>query len=180
MSERETRARRSDDRARSTTSRRRGKDDPPSRRRERDEPRDETAGRRTREKDESDGRRTHEKAGSDGRRTREKTESKTREPERSTGDAHRTADSGIDARRAAVVAAGYVQEMTGRRPEGLTSLNHTEDGWRIGVEALESKRIPDSTDILAVYQVDLDQDGELLSYRRERRYHRGRVEGEDQ
>jgi hypothetical protein len=87
----------------------------------------------------------------------------------------------INARRAAALAAEYVQEMTGRRPEGLTSLSHTDDGWRVDVEALESKRIPDTTDILAVYRVELDQDGELLSYGRERRYHRGRVEGgEDQ
>jgi len=87
---------------------------------------------------------------------------------------------GIDARHAASAAAGYVQELTGSRPQGLTSLDHTDDGWRIGVEVLESRRIPDSTDILAEYQVDLDRDGDLISYRRERRYHRGRVEGDRQ
>lgn len=86
----------------------------------------------------------------------------------------------IDARRAAAAAAGYVQELTGTQPEGLTSLDHTDDGWRVGVEVLESRRIPDSTDILAEYLVDLDRGGDLLSYRRERRYHRGRVEGDQQ
>ena len=84
----------------------------------------------------------------------------------------------MDARHAAVAAAGYVQELTGTQPEGLTSLDHTDDGWRVGVEVLESRRIPDSTDILAEYQVDLDPGGDLVSYRRERRYHRGRVEGD--
>lgn len=91
----------------------------------------------------------------------------------------RTAPS-IDARHAAAAAAGYVQELTGTQPEGLTSLDHTDDGWRVGVEVLESRRIPDSTDILAEYQVDLDRGGDLVSYRRERRYHRGRVEGDQQ
>ena len=70
--------------------------------------------------------------------------------------------------------------MTGRQPEGLTSLEHNDDGWHVGVEALESRRVPDSTDILALYRVDLDQDGGLVSYRRERRYYRGRVDGEGQ
>jgi hypothetical protein len=92
---------------------------------------------------------------------------------------HRSA-SGMDAQHAAAAAAGYVQQLTGTQPEGLTSLEHTDDGWRIGVEVLESRRIPDSTDILAEYQVDLDRDGDLVAYRRERRYHRGRVEGDQQ
>ena len=88
--------------------------------------------------------------------------------------------SGADARQAAAAAAQDVRELTGSRPEGLTSLEHTDDGWRIGVEVLESRRIPDSTDILAEYRVGLDRDGALVSYRRERRYHRGRVEGDQQ
>ncbi|MGW4894035.1 gas vesicle protein GvpO [Kitasatospora sp. NPDC004240] len=71
-----------------------------------------------------------------------------------------------------------MRELTGREPEGVTSLERTADGWRIGIEALESRRIPDSADLLAVYVVVLDQDGELVSYHRERRYHRGRPEEE--
>lgn len=70
--------------------------------------------------------------------------------------------------------------MTGRSPEGVTSLERTEDGWRVGVEVLESRRVPDSTDILAECTVELDGDGELLSFRRASRYYRGRAGQEDQ
>jgi hypothetical protein len=84
---------------------------------------------------------------------------------------------GIDARGARAAAARYAQELTGRPPEGLTSLERTDDGWQIGVEIVESRRIPDSMDILAVYLIGLDHDGELVSYRREQRYYRSRVEG---
>ncbi len=38
---------------------------------------------------------------------------------------------------------------------------------------IEDRRIPSSTDMLALYEVVLDMDGELLSYRRTRRYTRG-------
>ncbi|MFI6114359.1 gas vesicle protein GvpO [Kitasatospora sp. NPDC051164] len=75
-------------------------------------------------------------------------------------------------------AAICVQDLTGRSPEGVASLDRTQDGWQVGVEVLEAHRIPDSTDILAVYQVVLDPEGELVSYRRERRYHRGRANEE--
>ncbi|MCQ0011525.1 gas vesicle protein [Actinomadura madurae] len=41
---------------------------------------------------------------------------------------------------------------------------------------METRRIPDSADILAVYDTEVDADGELVAYRRARRYPRGRVE----
>ncbi|MFB7948513.1 gas vesicle protein GvpO [Kitasatospora phosalacinea] len=86
----------------------------------------------------------------------------------------------IDAAEAARRAAVQVQAMTGRSPEGVTAVERTEDGWRIGIEVVESRRIPDSTDILALYRVDLGQDGDLLAYRRESRYHRGRFPEEEE
>ncbi|MFD0527086.1 gas vesicle protein GvpO [Kitasatospora arboriphila] len=98
--------------------------------------------------------------------------------ERSAGEEPRRRPAGgkLTARRAAAVAADDVDDLTGRTPEGITSIDRTEDGWRIGVEVLESRRVPDSADILAVYLVALDDDGDLVSYRRERRYYRGRPE----
>ncbi|MFF4342889.1 gas vesicle protein GvpO [Kitasatospora sp. NPDC001540] len=86
----------------------------------------------------------------------------------------------IDAAGAARRAAVQVQAMTGRSPEGVTAVERTEDGWRVGIEVVESRRIPDSTDILALYRVDLTPDGDLLAYRRDSRYHRGRFPEEEQ
>ena len=48
------------------------------------------------------------------------------------------------------------------------------------VEVVEVSRIPDSADILAVYDVRLDADGDLISYRRLRRYARGQLDWERQ
>jgi hypothetical protein len=74
------------------------------------------------------------------------------------------------------LAADYVAEMTGKEPEGITSLEQSDDGgWQVGVEVVETRRIPDSTDILAIYQADLDPDGELVAYRRVQRYSRCQV-----
>jgi len=38
--------------------------------------------------------------------------------------------------------------------------------------------VPSSTDVLAIYEIELDMDGELMSYRRVRRYSRGRGDDE--
>jgi hypothetical protein len=69
-----------------------------------------------------------------------------------------------------------VQELTGEQAEGVTSLERSEDGWRVGIEVVETHRIPDSTDILAVYRVEVDEEGELVPHHRERRYYRGRAD----
>jgi hypothetical protein len=82
----------------------------------------------------------------------------------------------IDAATAARLAARHVAEMTGKEPEGVTSLQHADDGrWRVGVEVVELHRIPDTTDILALYEAELDQDGELIAYRRTQRYARAQA-----
>ena len=80
------------------------------------------------------------------------------------------------ARSAARSAARELRDLTGHDPEGITSVERHDEGWLIGVEVLETHRIPDSTDILAEYRVEVDGEGGLVSYRRARRYYRGRSE----
>jgi hypothetical protein len=67
-------------------------------------------------------------------------------------------------------------ELTGKEPEGVIGLERGEEGWKVQVEVLELRRIPNTTDVLAVYEVSVDQDGELEGYTRLRRYVRGTPE----
>ena len=73
----------------------------------------------------------------------------------------------------AEIATRDIAQLTGKKPLGATSVMPTDDGWAVEVEVVEDRRIPSSTDMLAMYEVVLDLDGELLSYRRTRRYIRG-------
>ena len=75
--------------------------------------------------------------------------------------------------RAALMAAEQLVELTGKQFEGIVGISKTEDGWTAQVEILEMRRIPDTTDVLAVYEVSVDRDGDLLGYRRADRYTRG-------
>jgi outer membrane biosynthesis protein TonB len=85
----------------------------------------------------------------------------------------------IPARKIARWAAEQVMEMTGKESESVTSVRKDgEGGWVVGLEVVESHRIPSSTDVLAIYEAEMDGDGELLSYRRVKRYTRGRGEDE--
>ncbi|GLZ11947.1 hypothetical protein Acsp04_21820 [Actinomadura sp. NBRC 104425] len=82
-----------------------------------------------------------------------------------------------DASQAARRAVGHVTGMTGRDAEGVVGVQRRDDGgWRVTVEVVETHRIPDTADILAVYEADMDADGELVAFHRIRRYTRGRVD----
>jgi hypothetical protein len=70
-------------------------------------------------------------------------------------------------------AASELLELTGKAAEGVTGLERTEDGWTVQVEVVEVRRIPDTTDVLALYEVQTDSHGSLLGYRRVQRYTRG-------
>jgi hypothetical protein len=77
---------------------------------------------------------------------------------------------------AAKRAIREIAELTGRTPDNIVSIQRREDGWCVAVELVETHRIPDTADILATYEAELDEHGELVSYRRTRRYLRGRVQ----
>jgi hypothetical protein len=82
------------------------------------------------------------------------------------------------AQQLAAEASRQLLELTGKEPEGISGLRRSDDGWIVEVEVLELRRIPNTTDVLATYEVEVDSDGELLEYRRAHRYVRG-VPGED-
>ena len=85
----------------------------------------------------------------------------------------------MTAGEAAKAALREIAALTAKQPEGVTEVERTEDGWTVGIELVEDQRIPSSSDILATYETTIDADGELLSYRRVRRYARGRGDTED-
>ena len=80
----------------------------------------------------------------------------------------------MSAGSAAQAALRNLAELTTKEPTGITSLESSEDGWLVGIEVVEDKRVPSSADILALYEAEIDGgDGSLVSYRRVRRYSRG-------
>ncbi|WP_030299631.1 gas vesicle protein [Streptomyces katrae] len=80
------------------------------------------------------------------------------------------------AAKAMRAAAEQLAELLGRFPDSVSSLKPTEEGWEAQVEVVELARIPDTTSVMASYRVALDEEGELISYERTRRYSRGTID----
>lgn len=75
--------------------------------------------------------------------------------------------------QAARAACRSLEGLIGHPTEGVSAVKRVADGWCVVVDVLELPRIPDTTSLLASYEVQLDQDGELMEYCRVRRYRRG-------
>jgi hypothetical protein len=83
----------------------------------------------------------------------------------------------LTAREAVDLVREIITEVTEGEPVRITSAVPTDQGgWVVEVETVEDRRIPSSADMLALYEVELDSDGEMLAYQRTRRYMRGQTD----
>ncbi|MEV7908101.1 gas vesicle protein [Streptomyces anulatus] len=83
----------------------------------------------------------------------------------------------LSAAAAGKIGLRNIAELTGKEIEGVTLVQPEENGWLVAVEVVEDRRVPSSGDTLAIYEAELDREGGLLSYRRTRRYKRGKGDG---
>ncbi|MFQ6395592.1 gas vesicle protein [Nocardia sp. KC 131] len=93
-------------------------------------------------------------------------------------DVHSASDEQppLTAAQAAAVVIEHLTALTSKHVQGVTCMEPTEDGWLVEIEVLEDRRIPSSADILALYEAEVDLDGNLLAYRRIKRYGRGNTD----
>lgn len=101
------------------------------------------------------------------------------EPETPRKRSTKEAPRRMSAATAAQAGRKYMAELLGKKVEGTTSVEPGENGWILGVEVVESERIPPTADILGLYEVEVDMEGDLVAYRRLRRYGRGRSDSSE-
>jgi hypothetical protein len=77
---------------------------------------------------------------------------------------------------AVALARQYLLQLTGQEPDAVTGLDAADGRWKVVLDVVELERVPRSTDVLASYEVELDERGELIGYRRLGRYYRNQVE----
>lgn len=84
--------------------------------------------------------------------------------------------SRLTAVRAARSAVAQLAQLTGRTLESVVGIRSEDGTFTVVIEAVEDPRIPSTADVLAEYEVQLDEEGGLLGYRRRARYVRGSTE----
>jgi len=66
-------------------------------------------------------------------------------------------------------------EITHVKADTISAISKDEQGWHIFVEMIEMKRIPAGSDMLATYETLADEEGNLINFRRIRRYLRQQI-----
>ena len=82
---------------------------------------------------------------------------------------------------ASEIAKRAQEEFTrlGKSPaNGVTGASRTEKGWIVMLEGLERKAIPDTMDVLGIYELHLDNEGNLLDFDRKKLRKRGETNQE--
>jgi len=72
-------------------------------------------------------------------------------------------------------AGGELEQLLGKPVASVLGVQKRDDDYEVTVEVVEVDRIPETTNIMGVYKVVLDGQGELLEYARTRRYHRSQA-----
>lgn len=59
-----------------------------------------------------------------------------------------------------------IPALIGLKLNNVVGLAKTEDGWRVMVEMVEKESIPNSMDLLGLYEITLDGEGTILGFER--------------
>jgi hypothetical protein len=114
--------------------------------------------------------------GESRRARRERDQKRSADDSRGRGEKARRPRQRMPGVELAQQARDQLAEITGLKPEGVTSLEHQDDGrWIVTVELLELSRVPETDDVLGSYETEVDEGGELLGYRRVSRYPRSQA-----
>jgi|tagenome__1003787_1003787.scaffolds.fasta_scaffold20868049_2 hypothetical protein len=73
-------------------------------------------------------------------------------------------------------AKQHLRDLRGTEAEAVSSVRRTGDGWRVALDVVEVHRVPDSTDVLGTYELDLDDEGELITLERTGRFYRSEAD----
>ena len=84
-----------------------------------------------------------------------------------------TTNGRLSARELTLAAKATVADLTGFPPETVSAMQWDGENWLMTVDVCELTRVPNTTDVMASYVVQLDDRGGLLGYKRDRRYLRG-------
>ena len=59
-------------------------------------------------------------------------------------------------------------EITNLKVSNVVEVFKYDTGWRLGIELIERKAIPDTQDLLGMYEVTLNDAGDIVTYERKR------------
>jgi len=60
--------------------------------------------------------------------------------------------------------------------DGVCGISKSDNGWTVSLEGLERRSIPDTMDVLGLYEIRFDNDGNFMGFERKKLRKRGETE----
>ncbi|MEK6938039.1 MAG: gas vesicle protein GvpO [Nanoarchaeota archaeon] len=76
-------------------------------------------------------------------------------------------------------AVPQIRKLLNKEPEGISLIEKTNDGWRVLCDVLDKKSIPETYDILKVFEFMLDKDAKVTSFKLLKKIRRGDIGDSD-
>lgn len=65
-------------------------------------------------------------------------------------------------------AKKQLTDITNLKISNVVGVSKLPDGWHVGIELIERKAVPDTLDLLGIYDVTITDEGEIVTYERKR------------
>lgn len=69
-----------------------------------------------------------------------------------------------------------IKEILKQEPESISSIEKTNDGWVIQCDVLEKKSIPETYDLLKIFEFRLDKLCKVMGFKQIKKIRRGDLE----
>ncbi len=66
-----------------------------------------------------------------------------------------------------------IKELLKKEPETISSVEKTKEGWIVQCEILEKKSVPETFDLLKVFEFKLDGNAKIIGYKQLKKIRRG-------
>lgn len=71
-----------------------------------------------------------------------------------------------------------ITELVGKEPECISSIESTNEGWRVVCDVLEKKSVPETFDLLKVFEFIADKQGGIIRFKQLKKIRRGDLGGD--
>jgi hypothetical protein len=81
-----------------------------------------------------------------------------------------------DAKEIVAEAKRELEELLGAEVESVSGFHRADGRWTVTLEVVKLRRVPETTDVLSSYEVEFDDDRNLVGISETRRYQRSQVQ----
>ena len=68
-----------------------------------------------------------------------------------------------------------IRKLLNKEPEGISSIEKTNEGWKALCDVLDKKAVPETYDLLKVFEFLTDKEGKVTSFKLLKKIRRGDI-----